>query len=157
MLASVAAGPWPLTQQWKAFERLVKSVTFPLTVHRRCSRPFRVRIHLSSYDVINTINPLELFKKFQDMSINTSQCLWILDCLRDRRQVVRFDNITSHPLTTRAEVSRGCCSFTVALLHFHQMVHTSAINLKRKLNSNINHGIQLIQLRKQVNFYPGVT
>lgn len=31
MLASVAAGPWPLTQQWKAFERVVKSVTFPLT------------------------------------------------------------------------------------------------------------------------------
>lgn len=83
------------------------------------------------------------------MSINTSQCLWILDCLRDRRQVVRFNNITSHPLTTRAEVPRGCCSLAVSSPFSPAMAHTSAINLKRKLNSNINHGIQLIQLRKQ--------
>lgn len=135
MLTSMAAGPWPLTQQWKASERVVKSVTFPLTdraaihvssklVHRRCSRPFRVQIRLCSYAVINTINPLELFKKFQEMGINTSQCLWILDCLRDRRQVVRSNNITSHPLTTSAEMPQGCRSVAVSPLPFHQQWYT---------------------------------
>ncbi len=37
----------------------------------------------------NTIHPLRLFRNLQDMNINTSLCLWILDFVKNRSQAVK--------------------------------------------------------------------
>lgn len=121
----------------KAFERIIlehlKSVTSPLmdpyqfayrpnrstddavnlalhfTLQHLESKHTYVRILFIDFSsAFNTIDPLKLFRKLQDMNINTSLCLWILDFLKDRTQVVRFNNITSHPLTTSIGVPQGC-------------------------------------------------
>lgn len=56
----------------------------------------------------NTIHPLKLYSKLQDMNITNSLCLWILDLLRNRSQVVKINNTTSHPVIISTGVPQGC-------------------------------------------------
>lgn len=56
----------------------------------------------------NTILPSRLFKKFKDLGFNTPLCMWILDFLMGRPQVVRIGGHTSSTLILDTGAPQGC-------------------------------------------------
>ncbi|KAI4889294.1 hypothetical protein NFI96_000254 [Prochilodus magdalenae] len=56
----------------------------------------------------NTIVPSRLDIKLRDLGLNSSLCSWILNCLTDRRQVVKLAGITSSSLTLSTGAPQGC-------------------------------------------------
>ncbi len=55
----------------------------------------------------NTIEPATLVVKLQTLGLNRSLCIWILDFLTGRSQVVRIGNNTSSPLVLNTGAPQG--------------------------------------------------
>ena len=65
----------------------------------------------------NTIIPSKLFEKIQNVGVPQSMCLWILDFLLNRPQVVKIGGNLSSSLTLSIGTSKGCVLLvTVAIL-----------------------------------------
>ena len=68
-----------------------------------------VRVLFIDYSsAFNTIVPIKLYKKLQDMSIPISICNWLLDFLLNRPQFVKLDNVLSSTNVLNTGAPQGC-------------------------------------------------
>lgn len=68
-----------------------------------------VRLLFSDYSsASNTIVPSRVITKVKDLGLNTSLCMWILDFLMGRPEVVRFGGNTSSTLILNTGAPQGC-------------------------------------------------
>ena len=67
------------------------------------------RILFNDYSsAFNTILPLKLYTKLQDLSVDHNLCKWLLDFLTDRPQVVRIGLHELRSLTLNVGTPQGC-------------------------------------------------
>ncbi|KAL0161541.1 hypothetical protein M9458_045266 [Cirrhinus mrigala] len=87
--------------------------TINLTLHTALThlekRDTYVRMLFIDYSsAFNTIVPLRLDMKLQELGLSSSLCSWILDFLSNRRQMVRLGSITSSSVTMNTGTPQGC-------------------------------------------------
>ena len=93
--------------------------------HLDCPNTYARMLFIDYSSVFNTIIPHKLFNKLRQLNVNTQMCMWILDFLFNRTQVVKFNSRLSEPLTLSTGAPQGCVLFPLLFTLFTNVAMTA--------------------------------